>query len=68
MFLGILRFTLDTRVPIFTPAEECCGRAADLQGTRVSMVQDRLKVLGYVLPNHTVCFYLNTLYRRWPLF
>lgn len=58
VFLGIIEFTLDARAPVFTAAKECCGGAADLQGTTVSMVQDRLKALGYVLLYLSVYFYL----------
>ena len=46
MFLGILKVESDARPPVFTAAEECEGQALDLQGTKVSMVQDYLKELG----------------------
>ncbi|KJA29518.1 hypothetical protein HYPSUDRAFT_33011, partial [Hypholoma sublateritium FD-334 SS-4] len=45
-FLGILVFTLDGRAPHYTSAEDCSGRAADLRGSYLSKLSDRLKKIG----------------------
>ncbi|KJA16215.1 hypothetical protein HYPSUDRAFT_207271 [Hypholoma sublateritium FD-334 SS-4] len=45
-FLGIVKFALDERDPEYTPAENCGGRAGDLRGTSLSMIEDRLKKVG----------------------
>ncbi|KJA25606.1 hypothetical protein HYPSUDRAFT_199729 [Hypholoma sublateritium FD-334 SS-4] len=45
-FLGVLSFTLDRRNPTFTPADDCCGRAANHIGRQYITLKDRLLEVG----------------------
>ncbi len=55
IFVGILRYTLDERQPVFTAVDDCSGRAAELKGSHNAPLRDRLVKIGYVV--HHVIFY-----------
>ena len=48
-FLGVLAFTLDSRNPHLTAADDCCGCAANHAGKEYSALRGRLIQIGYVL-------------------
>ena len=49
VFVGILRYTLDERPPVFTKVDDCSGRAAELRGSLSATLRDRLVKIGYVV-------------------
>ena len=51
VFLGVLRYTLDERKPVFTAVDDCSGRAAELKGSFRATLNDRLINIGYVVPH-----------------
>ena len=55
IFLGVLRYTLDERKPVFTAVDDCSGRAAELKGSFSATLKDRLVNIGYVVQH--VIFY-----------
>lgn len=53
--LGVLRYTLDERKPVFTAVDDCSGRAAKLKGSCSATLRDRIINIGYVVQH--VIFY-----------
>ncbi|KJA15547.1 hypothetical protein HYPSUDRAFT_207759 [Hypholoma sublateritium FD-334 SS-4] len=45
-FLGVLAFTLDSRNPHLTAADDCCGRAANHFGKEYGALRGRLIQIG----------------------
>ncbi|KJA18487.1 hypothetical protein HYPSUDRAFT_218167, partial [Hypholoma sublateritium FD-334 SS-4] len=46
LFLGLMKFTLDERLPEYVAAQDCSGRAGELRGTSLWSLQDRFRKLG----------------------